>query len=111
VLFSRYRNSGRTVDHRYCKRPWVSMNLNIGSMYSVDVVVHSCYHSVMTYGLIYWRNSSHAEMVFKLQKRGMRLMMGHGYRESCRDVFKEINIQPLKSKYIYSLIMFVIKNR
>jgi hypothetical protein len=35
----------------------------------------------MTYGLIHWGNSSHAEMVFKMQKRVVRLMMGHGYRE------------------------------
>jgi hypothetical protein len=37
----------------------------------------------------------------------VRLMMGRGYRESCRDLFKEINILPLKSQYIYSLMMFV----
>jgi hypothetical protein len=51
--------------------------------------------------LIFRGNSSHAEMVIK--------MMGCGYRESCRDLFKEINILPLKSQYIYSLIIFVIK--
>jgi hypothetical protein len=38
-------------------------------------------------------------------------MMGRGYKESCRDLFKEINILPLKSQYIYWLRMFVIKNR
>jgi hypothetical protein len=44
----------------------------------------------MTYGLIHWGNSSYAEMVFKMQKRVVRLMMGRDYRESCRDLFKEI---------------------
>jgi hypothetical protein len=38
-------------------------------------------------------------------------MMGHGYRESCRDLFKELGILPLRSQYIYSLMMFVIRNR
>jgi hypothetical protein len=38
-------------------------------------------------------------------------MMGRGYRESCRDLFKELDILPLRSQYIYSLMMFVIKNR
>jgi hypothetical protein len=65
----------------------------------------------MTYGLIFWGNSSHADMVFKLQKRVIRVMKGCGYRESCRNLFKELNILSLKSQYIFSLMMFVIKNR
>lgn len=64
----------------------------------------------MTYDLIYWGNSSLADSVFRMQKRAVRLMMGRGYRESCRDLFKELNILPLRSQYIYSLMMFVIKN-
>jgi hypothetical protein len=63
----------------------------------------------MTYGLIYWGNSSLVDMVFKMQKRVVRLMMGCGYRESCRDLFKELNILPVRSQYIHSLMMFVIK--
>jgi hypothetical protein len=65
----------------------------------------------MTCGLMFWDNSSHAERVFKLQKRVIRLIKGCGYRDSCREHFREINILPLKSQYIYSLMMFVIKNR
>jgi hypothetical protein len=37
--------------------------------------------------------------------------MGRGYRESGRDLFKELSILPLRSQYIYSLMMFAIKNR
>jgi hypothetical protein len=46
-----------------------------------------------------------------MQKRAVQLMMGCGYRKSCRDLFKELGILPLRSQYIYSLMMFVIKNR
>jgi hypothetical protein len=63
----------------------------------------------MTYGLMYWGNSSLVDMVFKMQKRVVRLMMGCGYRESCRDLLKELNILPVRSQYIYSLMMFAIK--
>jgi hypothetical protein len=56
---------------------------------------------------MFWGNSSHAERVFKLQKRVIRLIKGCGYRNSC----KFMNILPLRSQYIYSLMMFVIKNR
>jgi hypothetical protein len=38
-------------------------------------------------------------------------MMGRNHRESCRDLFKELSILPLRLQYIYSLMMFIIKNR
>jgi hypothetical protein len=65
----------------------------------------------MTYGLMFWGNSSDAERVFKLQKRVVRLIKGCGYKDSCRQQFREMNILPLRSQYIYSLMMFVRKNR
>jgi hypothetical protein len=43
-------------------KPVVSMNTLLS-------IYHSCFHSVMTYGLMFWGNSSHADRVFKLQKR------------------------------------------
>jgi hypothetical protein len=60
---------------------------------------------------MFWGNSSHAERVFKLQKRVVRLIKGCGYRDSCREHFRDMNILPLRLQYIYSLVMFVIKNR
>jgi hypothetical protein len=65
----------------------------------------------MTYGIMFWGNSSHAERVFKLQKRVIRLIKGCGCTDSCREQFREMKILPLRSQYIYSLMMFVIKNR
>jgi len=32
-------------------------------------------------------------------------------KDSCRDVFKKLNILPLQSQYIFSLLMFVVKNK
>ena len=32
-------------------------------------------------------------------------------RTSCRNLFKQLNILPLKSQYIFSLMMFVGRNR
>jgi hypothetical protein len=60
---------------------------------------------------MFWGNSSHAERVFKLQKRVVRLIKGCVYRDSCREHFRDMNILPLRSQYIYSLIIFAIKNR
>ena len=38
-------------------------------------------------------------------------MMGCGHRESCRKLFMELKILPLTSQYIFSLLLFVVKNR
>jgi hypothetical protein len=60
---------------------------------------------------MFWGNSSQAGRVFKLQKRAVRIMKGRGLRDSCREHFKDMFIFPLRSQYIYSLMMFVIKNK
>ena len=38
-------------------------------------------------------------------------IMGCGNRESCRNLFKELNILPLMSQHIISLLLFVSNNR
>jgi hypothetical protein len=38
-------------------------------------------------------------------------MTGHETRTSCRDLFKEMEILPLKSQYIFSILLFVAKNK
>jgi hypothetical protein len=48
--------------------------------------------------------------VFKLQKRVVRFIKGCNSRESCREHFREMKILPLKSQYIYSMMMFAAKN-
>jgi hypothetical protein len=86
---------------------------NIKPFVSINIlkIIYYYFHSVMMYSLIYWGNSSSVDRVFRMQKRAVLLMMGHSHRESCRDLFKEFGILPLRSQYIYSLLTFVIKNR
>jgi hypothetical protein len=48
--------------------------------------------------------------VFKLQKRVVRFIKDCNSRESCREHFREMKILPLKSQYIYSMMMFAVKN-
>jgi len=73
-------------------------------------IYHSLFHAVMAYGIIFWGNSSHSTQVFKTQKRAVRIIMGCGNRESCKNVFKKLNILPLMSQYILSLLTFVSNN-
>jgi hypothetical protein len=37
--------------------------------------------------------------------------MGRQNRESCRELFKELKILPLKSHYILSLALFIVNNK
>jgi hypothetical protein len=65
----------------------------------------------MSYGIIFWGNSPHSSIIFKMQKRAIRTMMGCGHTESCRKSFVELKILPLTSQYIFSLLLFVVNNR
>jgi hypothetical protein len=78
---------------------------------AVIMIYHSLSHTVMTYRIIFWGNSSHSTQVFRMQKKAIRIIMGHGNRESCRNLFKELNILPLMSQYILSLLTFVLNNK
>ena len=69
------------------------------------------FHTVMTSGIIFWGNSSHCIQVFRMQKKAIRIIMAHGNKESCRNLFKELDILPLMSQYILSLFTFVSNNR
>jgi hypothetical protein len=47
----------------------------------------------------------------KSKKRIIRINMNSDNKDSCRDLFKKLNILPLQSQYIFSLLMYVVKNK
>jgi hypothetical protein len=57
------------------------------SQESLRMVYVSYFHSIMTYGLVFWGNSYHSNTVFKLQKRIIRIMVG--IRESREENISE----------------------
>jgi hypothetical protein len=65
----------------------------------------------MFYGIMFLGNSPHSPVIFKMQKRVIRILMGSGYRESCRGLFTELKILALPSQYILSLLLSVVLNR
>jgi hypothetical protein len=65
----------------------------------------------MTYGLIFWGNSYYSNIIFRLQKRIIRITVGIRDRDSCREHFRKLKILPLQSQYVYSLSLFVINNK
>ena len=67
-------------------------------------------HSIISYGIIFWGNSSYSEDVFKIQKRIIRIIMNSSRNASCRQLFKDLNILPIQSQYIYLILLFITKN-
>jgi hypothetical protein len=78
---------------------------------NLKMIYFAYFHSIMSYGIIFWGNSTDNDEIFKLQKRAIRIMTNSSTRTSCRGLFKELGILPLCSQYILSLGLFVAKNR
>jgi hypothetical protein len=77
---------------------------------NLRTIYFSYMNSTIAYGIIFWGNSPYSNNIFKLQKRAIRIIMNVGNRESCRELFKKLNILPLHSQYILSFLLFVVKN-
>jgi hypothetical protein len=74
-------------------------------------IYFSYFHSPMSYGDIFWGNSHVAYDVFKMQKRAIIILSNKSRRDSCRNLFKDLQILTQPSQYIYSLMVFVINNK
>jgi hypothetical protein len=68
-------------------------------------------HSIISNGIIFWGSSAYAKIIFKIQKRIIRIITNSCNIDSCQNLFKELNILPLQSQYIFSLLMLIVKNR
>jgi hypothetical protein len=62
------------------------------------------------YSKLFWGNSHYSNIIFRLQKRIIRLIVGIRGRDSCREHFKKLRILPLQSQYILPLLLFVVDN-
>jgi hypothetical protein len=81
------------------------------SLEVMRLIYFSYFHSVLSYGIIFWGDSVHSKYIFKIQKRTIRIITNAGIRDLCGDLCKKFQILPFYSHYIYSLLMFVVKNR
>jgi hypothetical protein len=80
------------------------------SQETLVMIYYAHFHSIMNYGIIFWCNSSYSINIFRLQKKAIRIITNSRSRDSCRDLFQTLNILPLQSQYIFSLLRFVVKN-
>ena len=68
-------------------KPYVTIN-------TLKVIYYSYFHSVMSYGLLFWGNSPDSTKIFRLQKKIIRIMMGCRNTESCKKLFLNLKILP-----------------
>jgi len=80
------------------------------STLSLKIIYHAFFHSAMSYRIIFWGNSSHSSTIFSMQRKAIRIMEGCGNWISCRNLFKKLQILPLTSQYLLSLLMYVVQN-
>jgi hypothetical protein len=60
----------------------------------MKMVYYAYFHSGMSYGIIFWGNSTHSTKIFKIQKRAIRIITGSKNRDACRDLFKNLKRLP-----------------
>jgi hypothetical protein len=78
---------------------------------SLKVIYPAFLHSATSNGIIFWENSLHSFTIFRLQKKTTRIMEGWGNKVSYRILFKKLQILPLTSQYMLSLLLFVAQNK
>ena len=70
---------------------------------TLRMIYYTYFHFIMNYGLLLWGCSSDSAKIFRLQKYIIRIMLGCRSRDSCRKLFKKLQILTLPSIYIYIL--------
>ena len=85
-------------------KPYVTIN-------TLKMLYYSYFHSIMTYGLLFWGKSQDSIKIFRLQTKIIRIMMGCRSKDSCIKLFFNFEILTLPSQCILSLLLFVIRNK
>jgi hypothetical protein len=78
---------------------------------TLRVIYFAHMHSIIRYGIIFWGSSSYANKVFIIQKKIIRIITNTRPRDSCREVFKNMEIMTIYSQYSYSLILYTVNNK
>jgi len=77
----------------------------------LNMVYYSYFHSIMSYGIIFWGSSHLSNNIFRIQKRIIRIITNRSKCDSCHQSYKQLQILTFPGQYIFSLLMFVIKYR
>jgi hypothetical protein len=54
------------------------------------MVYFSYFHTILSYGIIFWGKSHHSINIFKIKKRIVRIMTKSNRRDTCHPLFKQL---------------------
>jgi len=80
------------------------------SLDSLKLIYSSYFHSILTYGIIFWGNTPHRNVTFRMQKTTVRIVVLVRNRDFCREYCKSLKIFPIQSQYLLLLLLFVAEN-
>jgi uncharacterized protein (UPF0332 family) len=81
----------------------------------LKMIYYACFHSAMSYGIVFWGNSSHSSIIFRIHKRQLELWKDVGIEfrveiylrnyKFCLDItiyVTFINVRSSKQKFIFN---------
>ena len=83
-------------------KPFMSLDV-------MKIIYYSYVQSVMPYGTIFCGNSHLSRSICKVQRRMIRIITNAGKRDSCRQLYKQLQILPLPFLYIFTITCFCQK--
>jgi hypothetical protein len=78
---------------------------------TLKMTYYSYFHSIITYGLIFWGNSPESIKIFRLQKKIIRIMMGWRSRDSCKNCFLTWKSYPSLPNILFPFYCSIIRNK
>lgn len=79
-------------------------------MNSLKAAYYGLFQSKLSYALIFWGNSTEWFRVFRMQKTAVRILLRKKSTDSCRPLFKKLQIVTLPGLYILQCITFIKTN-
>ena len=82
---------------------------NVLDFKTLLTLYYANFHSLLSYGIMFWGNSVDSNRIFILQKRAIRTMLKLAPRDSCKPHFVKCNIPTMISLYILECVSYVKK--
>ena len=80
------------------------------TLHILQMIFYSNFHSLLSYGIIFWGNKHFSDSIFKIQKRIIRVITNIDRRYKHRELNKKLRTLTLPSQYIFWLLVSVNKN-
>src|SRR5699024_3103264 len=83
-----WQNHIDKVATKLCKTVYLLRNLRNQISDCLHLTVYyALFHSVLSYAVLVWGHSSHAQRLFAIQRRALRIVDGLGYRDDVKQSF------------------------